>query len=457
MEPGDNTPLGKLVYVCGKSYSSTMSECFSLKGKLVADLSMTCFVRTHACPVADLIDAYCAIAASHAFIFVLNEKTLYDPDCLNQLGVAILYNIPVIAVQIEGFELPKPLPLRFYETRFVDKRANASSSKKDTTQNDIPLTLAGVILGCFENSIICKATSYVSFLREVVRVLSTVNNITGGNKNPDMLPSDEEGATNNEVKSNQVRHARSGLGSSRTSRKTLRNGNTSSAVHKQKGLQSIYGADQKFHNRQPLLNRFAYKKIDLNLSTVPGSLNRNGKRPPKIIGRQAFQREHASNSAKGKENRARSNEHSFSNSSTNSVVQRGNMLIATSSISQVDVVEITKSTSSSSLNLSMQPAKSENELLVPVVGPKGQKLRRYSSLPVVPTQYLVASEKKSGSPQIMSFPPPSSKRSLTPRSDSPYFFNDELEFDPIHISRTCTPVDTFDVTSRSDSPEESSR
>ena len=456
-EPGDSTPVGKLVYVCGKSYSSTMSECFSLKGKLVADLSMTCFVRTHACPVADLIDAYCAIAASQAFIFVLNEKTLYDPDCLNQLGVAILYNIPVVAVRVEGFELPKPLPLRFYETRFVDKRVNASSSKKETSQNDIPLTLAGVILGCFENSIICKATSYVSFFREIVRVLSSVNNVNGGNKNPDMVPSDEEGATNNEAKTNHIRHARSGLGSSRTSRKTIRNGNVNSVAYKQKGLQSIYGAEQKFHNKQPLLNRFAYKKIDLNLSTVPGSLNRNGKRPPRIIGRQAFQREHPSNSAKGKENRARSEENSFRNNNTSSVEQRGNVLIATSSMSQGNIVEISKSTSSSSLNLTMQPTKSENELLVPVVGPKGQKLRRYSSLPVVPTQYLVASEKKSGSPQIMSFPPPSGKKSLTPRSESPYFFNDELEFDPIHISRTCTPVDTFEMTSRSDSPEESSR
>ena len=449
--------MGKLIYVCGKSYSSTISECFSLKGKLIADLSLTCFVRTHTCPVADMIDAYCAIAASHAFIFVLNEKTLYDPECLNQLGVAVLYNIPVITVRIEGFELPKPLPLRFYETRFVDKRMTVPASKKDSVLSEIPLTLAGVILECFENSIPCKATSYVSFMKEVVQALSSVTVDAGLSSILDSVPTEEERSGKTESP-NQARQARSGLGSSRTSRKAFRNGTTSSSTYKQKGLQSIYGTEQKFISRQPLVNRFTYKKMDISLSAMPSSFSRNGKRPPKIIGRQAFQRENATSSAKGKENRTNGDESIQKYDSFSSAGQKESKLIMNQPISQRSIVEISKSTSSSALNLAIQSTKPEHELLVPVIGPRGQKLRRYSSLPVVPTQYLVASEKKSGKLQVMSYPPPNRNNSLSPRSDSPFLLNgDELDGDTIHISRTCTPVDIFEGNSRSNSPDSSSR
>jgi len=455
MEPVESASVGKLVYICGKSYSTGMSECFSLKGKLIADLSLTCFVRTHSCPVVDMIDAYCAIASSSAFIFVLNEETLYDPECLNQLGVAILYNIPVIAVRIESFELPRPLPLRFYETRFVDKRINMRPPKKDSMQNDMPLTLAAVVIGCFESSIICKATSYVSFVKEVNRALSSITLDDAA----EVAPSEEEGALKADAKvTAQIRHPRSGLGSSRTTRKILRNGGLSSSAHKQKGLQSIYGGEQRILSRQTLVNRLSYKKTDVSLSPVPSPLNRNGKRSPRVIGRQAFQREHTPNSAKEKENRIGYDENSPRIININSMEQKGNILVASPGIPRGKIDDISKSTSNSELNLSAQPAKSENELSVPVIGPKGQKLRRYSSLPVVPTQYLVASDKKSGSPQIMSFPPPNSSQCASPRSESPYLFNsDELEFDPIHISRTCTPVDAFESASRVDSPEESSR
>ena len=453
MEPVESASVGKLVYICGKSYSTGMSECFSLKGKLIADLSLTCFVRTHSCPVGDMIDAYCAIASSSAFIFVLNEETLYDPECLNQLGVAILYNIPVIAVRIESFELPRPLPLRFYETRFVDKRINVRPPKKDSMQNDMPLTLAAVVIGCFESSIVCKATSYVSFVKEVIRALSTITLDDAS----EVAPSEEEGALKVDAKATaQIRHPRSGLGSSRATRKMLRNGGLNSSAHKQKGLQSIYGGEQRILSRQTLVNRISYKKTDISLSPVPSPLNRNGKRSPRVVGRQAFQRELTPSSAKEKENRCEDNSPRIIN--INSMEQKGNILVASRSIPRGKVEDISKSTSNSDLNLSTQPAKSENGLSVPVIGPKGQKLRRYSSLPVVPTQYLVASDKKSGSPQIMSFPPPNSSHCISPRSESPYLFNsDELEFDPIHISRTCTPVDTFESTSRVDSPEESSR
>ena len=453
METGDNAVVGKFVYICGKSCSTTITECFSLKGKLVADLSLSCFVRTHACPVTDLVDAYCAIASSSAFIFILNGQTLYDPECLNQLGVAILYNVPVIAVRVENFELPKPLPLRFYETRFVDKRANAPSSKKESSQSEIPLTLAGVILSCYEHSIVCKATSYVSFLREVARALSSVTLDANGNNLSDMHISEEDGKIEGKSAA-QIRLARAGLGSSRSSKRSQRNGISTSSAYKQKGLQNIYGSDQKLLNRQPIVNRFAYKKIDLNLSGIPSSLNRNGKKPQKVNGRQAFQREHTFGSVRGKENRSALDQTSPRGPGVQSVEHKEHRTAPT--ILESHLADISKGSSGSEQNLATSLNKSDNELAVPVIGPKGQKLRRYSSLPVVPTQYLVASDKKSGSPQIMSFPPPSS--SYSPRSESPFFLSgDELDIDPLHLSRACTPVETLESTSRSDSTEESSR
>lgn len=456
MEPTEFTALGKFVYICGKSHPSSVIEYFSLKGKLIADLSVTCFVRTHACPVADMVDAYCAIASSSAFVFILNDQTLYDPECLNQLGIAMLYNVPIVAVRLENFELPKPLPLRFYETRFVDKRSSGQSAKKDS--NEIPLTLAGVILGCYETSIVCKTSAYMSFLEELVRTLSNKAMEVNGNLVAENCTANEDGTGKTESRSAaQARLARIGLGSSRPSRKGQRNGTAnSSAINKQKGLQNIYGADNKLLSRQLLVNRFAHKKIDLTLSSVPSSFNRNGKKPYKIIGRQAFQREQTFGSVRGKENRIGLNQNSSKGDDNFSMLAKQKTVITTSSLSDriTNLVEVSKATSGSAQNLTTVSMKSENGLAVPIVGPKGRKLRRYSSLPVVPTQYLVASDKKSESPQILSFPP----SNTSPGSESPYYFSgDELDFDPIHISRTCTPVDAFESTSLPDSIENSSR
>lgn len=457
MESTEHAASGKCVYICGKSNSAAVWEFFSLKGRLVSDLSLNCFVRTHPSPVVDMIDSYCAIASSNAFVFILNNHTLYDPDCLNQLGVAILYNIPVIAVRIENFELPKPLPLRFYETRFVDKRGSASTVKKDASQSDIPLTLAGVILACYEASVVCKTTSYLQFLNEVIGNLSNKTAETAnGTSMPENSCFEDDVVLKTETRSAaQARLARAGLGSSRNCRRGVRNGNSSSSAHKQKGLQSIYGGDQKLLNRQPLINRYAYKKIDLTLSSIPSLFNRGGKKPPKSIGRQAFSREQTFVPTKGKENRSVV-DHSTKGNGIIATNAKGTTITTSPCIAGrvTNLVEVSKVASSSAQNLTIAPRKSDNELAVPVVGPKGRKLRRYSSLPVVPTQYMVASEKKSGSPQILSFPPPNSSS----RSESPYFFSgDELDFDPIHISRTCTPVDAFESTSLPETIDKSSR
>ena len=451
MGASDYTFAGKLIYVCGRSASAANAESFSLKGRLIADLSRSCFVRTHTCPVDDMIDAYCAIASSHTFVFTFNAFTIFDADCLNQLGVAMLYNIPIITVREESFELPKPMPLRFYETKFIDRRA-----KKDS--NDGPSTLAGVLTLCFENAIVCKKSFYSTFLGDVLRSLPSLG--VDGNGNSEQSTSEEESNTvTSEMRSSAF--VRTGVASSRLSKRGARTVAPNTATQKQRGLENIYGAEQKLLNRQSLINRIAYKKLDLNFTTGSTAFNHQFRKPQqKTNGRQAFRSHQGVGSARKKENRPVYEQDSPRAKPQPEPPKAKSVLTTRSSPPERvnTLIEMSKTTSISAQELTVDIMQSDMGLKVPVIGPKGQKLRRYSSLPVVPTHYLVASESEHGSPQVMSFPPPSSNYHLSPNSESPMFFSgDELDFDPIHISRTCTPVDPLYSTSRSDSPEDSSR
>ena len=458
----ENNLGSKFVYVCGRTKSPN-TDCMTLKGKLTSDLARYCFVRTHSSPLEDPMDAYLAIASSSTFIFTLNSQTIFDTECLNQLGVAVLLNVPIISVREVNYQLPKPLPLRFYETKFMEKRTNVGMPKKDSPQPDnSPPTLASILISCYENTIVCCAESYATFFREIVHCLSSAG--SDGNlssHSAELSTSEEETSSprNGSRSTPQTKTiARSVATPPRSSRKSARHGSQKSASNKQRGLENIYGVEQKLPARQQSLqNRVSQKKFDLTISSVTPSLT-NTRKTQKNGSSSSPKQKTNIKSPLWRENRV-NNERAASIVKTKAAPEREKQRIVTNGMhlkSQI-ISEVAQVTSFSAQELISATSGLDGGLTVPITGPGGKKLRRYSSLPVVPTQYLVASDKATGSPKVHAFPPPNSNYHLSARMDSPLILSgDDFDFDPIHISRTCTPVDTFGSTSRSDSLEDSS-
>eukprot|EP00112_Aurelia_sp_Birch-Aquarium-sp1_P014763 Seg320.8 transcript_id=Seg320.8/GoldUCD/mRNA.D3Y31 product="hypothetical protein" protein_id=Seg320.8/GoldUCD/D3Y31 len=458
----ENNLGNKFVYVCGRTKSPN-TDCMTLKGKLISDLARHCFVRTHSSPLEDPMDAYLAIASSNTFIFTLNSQTIFDMECLNQLGVAVLLNVPIISVREVNYQLPKPLPLRFYETKFMEKRTNAGMPKKDSPQPDSSSpTLASTLISCYENTIVCCAESYATFVREILHCLSSAGSDgTLSSHSAELSTSEEEAPsprTGNRSTPQPKTVARSIATPPRSSRKSARLGSQKSASNKQRGLENIYGVEQKLPARQQSLqNRVSQKKFDLTISSVTPSLTHT-RRTEKNGGSSSAKQKTNIKSPLWRENRA-NNELAASIIKTKVAPAREKQRIVTNGMhlkSQI-ISEVAQVTSFSAQEFVTSTTSLECGLAVPITGPGGRKLRRYSSLPVVPTQYLVASDKASDSPKVLTYPPPNSNYHLAARLDSPLVLSgDDFDFDPIHISRTCTPVDTFESTSRSDSPEDSS-
>lgn len=118
---GNSTTSKRFVYICDNISESDFGVS-STKDKLVAALSSYCCVRTSPEQLGSFIecvDIVDVITAADAFVFLMNSRTLNSWFSLHQLGLAIAYDIPVIAVREAGFKLPPVFPVEFHHLEIV--------------------------------------------------------------------------------------------------------------------------------------------------------------------------------------------------------------------------------------------------------------------------------------------------------------------------------------------------
>lgn len=125
----------KIIYVCGE-FSTNKVEDINSKHLILGSLATVFSVRTH--PFIQSIDAgldrtelFNTITRCHVFVFVYSKETVEDTYYLNQYGIAKAYGIPVIGVREPSYFMPNPLPEQFYFTEIVDYTGEIRDGKSN--------------------------------------------------------------------------------------------------------------------------------------------------------------------------------------------------------------------------------------------------------------------------------------------------------------------------------------
>lgn len=125
----------KIIYVCGE-FSTNKVEDINSKHLILGSLATVFSVRTH--PFIQSIDAgldrtelFNTITRCHVFVFIYSKETVDDTFYLNQYGIAKAYGIPVIGVREPSYFMPNPLPEQFYFTEIVDYTGEIRDGKSN--------------------------------------------------------------------------------------------------------------------------------------------------------------------------------------------------------------------------------------------------------------------------------------------------------------------------------------
>eukprot|EP00794_Sanderia_malayensis_P012240 gene12240-13501_t len=487
---------GRHVYVCGKTRTSDKSDFHGLNGalkeKLIIDLAGRCFVRSHASPVDDVIDAYYAIVSSNAFVFILDVTSISDIDCLNQLGIAISYNIPVIAVRRSGYNLPKALPMKFYETKIAVKKMSDASSPDNNNNNNATgkaannksaaVTLASVLMSCYGNSFEYTAQSYAEFFARILDCLVSLGPDQSDSGSASETSLSEEHEASGSVVGTAVarpsensqqqpdknvaiqvigvdkRKALKPKSQSPQARTTTRKHTDvgaveqSSALHKQHHSKIYSSSNQagsvtavkKLTTTSVLLNRAKSPPVKSHASK--SKVTRHGIVNGHVDARSTVKQKVAKGSVAIAKQEIDDDQHSNTNNHLNRSNHTRNPNRQIISVESMLSSPVPRKDMDANVESKQQQEQNNKKLSILGSRPndKRNNLRRVSSLPVVPTQYLVASENKNSSPKVHTFPPPGNSSLLYPMSaDSTanILSGDESDYDAINLSRSCTPVE----------------
>ena len=133
------------VYFCARPYSSPVltdvTKCLSRHVSLRA---------RHDDPES----AYLTIYESDTFVFYLNPETAQQLFALYELGVAVVFEKPVIMVRDADLTFSQlQIPLHFYKTDILVPRNWSSIRHKMLTKRRRMLSLGGVLVRGFENAV----------------------------------------------------------------------------------------------------------------------------------------------------------------------------------------------------------------------------------------------------------------------------------------------------------------
>ena len=149
-----------LLFVCGEAYLNSSNCSTSLRDIVVTSLATRWPTRTHPKRTEildprqhDSMEMFDTISNASVFVFVFSEKTLEDSFYLNQYGVAKSYGVPVIGVRLTSFFLRNPLPEHFYRTEIVNNSGNEPKieGKRSCVKT---ISLADQIICDFKNAMV---------------------------------------------------------------------------------------------------------------------------------------------------------------------------------------------------------------------------------------------------------------------------------------------------------------
>ncbi|RMX40456.1 hypothetical protein pdam_00009440 [Pocillopora damicornis] len=170
--PKNNFQGDLLIYVCGEANLNTPGGP-SLRDIVIRNLVTTWAIRTH--PVTDFLDPrqensaelFQIIPCASVFVFIFSKKTLEDSYFLNQYGLAKSYKIPVVGMRLTNYFIRNSLPEQYYRTEIVDNSGESVLDSKRTAEKTAS-SLAEHLIADFRHSMVYGPDFHKSCIERLV-------------------------------------------------------------------------------------------------------------------------------------------------------------------------------------------------------------------------------------------------------------------------------------------------
>ncbi|XP_028405213.1 uncharacterized protein LOC114527704 [Dendronephthya gigantea] len=445
------------VFICGEDTLAEDDYILPMKSVLTAKLATNWAVRTHydpngSDPRGNKDTLFRNISASYVFLFIFNEETTVDAFYLNQLGIAFARGVPIVGIREPSYIMPNPLPEHYYTTEIVD----LTSGDRNRPHSRSKAILSNLLIESFRNAVVYTNDFHKSCIERLFRKVSDAYTKTEKERTlpPNVTVTDcARGEPSLRQKlwtsvSGFTKCPKCGT-TVKTSRKSSALRKTNSVDHLFKKEGSTHGSKHQTRVTTPqlLITKSVLQPLTGQHHFSRNIFNSDSRRPATSVIRKS-----ASARAGGREiehieavqSRPTStkscNAVSTSRSGKNLHKKHSEIEYLESKLnSLVDAENIVESKEVAPENPKQNSGKVARKKSMSgfVTNRRGAFLRKMSSLPCIPTTYLVA-EPGSQAPAFVRYPP--ANGTLTVGDPNVPEFTDDEDKETIHISRRPSPA-----------------
>ena len=458
----DLTRSNGVVFICGEDASSDDYYILPTKSILISNLATNWAIRTHYDPNGndprsnkDIL--FQNISNSQVFLFIFSEEATMNAFYLNQLGIAFARRLPIVGIREPSYIMPNPLPEHYYVTEVVDFTSGDNRNRQRSRSKAI---LSNLLIESFRNAVVYTTDFHKSCIERLFRKVTDAYtkaekerpappNLTvtdyARNINPPEHTFRQKLWTN---VSNFTKCPKCGT-AVKTNRKCsgLQKANSMDNLYKKEN--SRPASQQQVATPQLVITKSVLQPLGGQQNFSRNIFNGRSRRPATSVMRKSSsatvrgRREMELNQFEKVQSRPNStkscNAISITSSKGKTQKQVGieNLEKKQNGLAEVEGVKENKKTTT--------PLKENGAENLPrkrstggfVTNRRGAFLRKMSSLPCIPTTYLVA-EPGSEAPAFVKYPPLNG--SLTVGDPNVPEFTDDEDKETIHISRRPSPA-----------------
>ena len=451
-----------VVFICGENSLNEDDYILPTKSILTANLATNWPVRTHYDPNGndprsnnDTLSRN--ISASHVFLFIFSEETTVDAFYLNQLGIAFARGIPIVGIREPSYIMPNPLPEHYYSTEIIDLSSGDNRNRPRSRSKTI---LSNLLIESFRNAVVYTTDFHKSCIERLFRKVTDAYTKVEKERTlpPSVTVTDYARSVNTSEPTTRQKLWTSVSGSTKcpkcgtmvkTNRKTSALRKTNSVDHLYKKETSRPASRQKAATPQLVITKSVLQPVGGQQNFSKNIFNGGSRRPAtsvvrKVSSARVAGREIDIGHCESVQSRPTSTKSCNAISTTRDKETNGRhvgieeleaKLNELAKVNSKDAKE-NKNKTTHSIDNGEKLARKKSTTGV-VTNRRGAFLRKMSSLPCIPTTYLVA-EPGNEVPAFVKYPPVNG--TLTVGDTNVPEFTDDEDKETIHISRRPSPA-----------------
>lgn len=162
-----------VVFVCGDNKLTDDDYILPTKSILIANLATNWAVRTHydpngGDPRSNKDTLFRNISSSYVFLFIFSEETTTNAFFLNQLGIAFARGVPIVGIREPSYIMPNPLPEHYYATEIVDLTCT-SGDRRNRPRSRNKAILSNLLIESFRSAVVYTTDFHKSCIERLFR------------------------------------------------------------------------------------------------------------------------------------------------------------------------------------------------------------------------------------------------------------------------------------------------